>query len=66
MMSILVTFIVPSTCYLLGEAIANALWGEAFPCHARAVNMKALGIIKNNLSETLLLAKQPFLGRSPP
>ncbi|PNF14352.1 Androgen-dependent TFPI-regulating protein [Cryptotermes secundus] len=26
--SILITFIVPSACYLLGEVIANALWGK--------------------------------------
>jgi hypothetical protein len=48
LMNILVTFIIPSACYLLGEAIANALWGETFPCYARAVEMKAEGIIKNN------------------
>jgi hypothetical protein len=47
-MNILVTFIVPHACYLLGEAIATALWGKTFPCHARAVKIKALKIIKNN------------------
>jgi hypothetical protein len=63
-MSILTTFIVPSACYLLGEAIANALWGKTFLCHARAVKMKALEIIKNNLSEISSLAKQHSLSHS--
>jgi hypothetical protein len=28
LMNVLVTFIVPSACYLLGEKMANVIWGE--------------------------------------
>jgi hypothetical protein len=28
LMNVLVTFIVPSACYLLGEKTANVIWGE--------------------------------------
>jgi hypothetical protein len=48
----LFTFLVPGACYLFGEAIANALWGETFSCNAGAVEMEAVRKIKNNLNET--------------
>jgi hypothetical protein len=47
-MNTLLTFLVPGACYLLGEAISNALWGETFPCHAGVVEMKAVRKIKND------------------
>ncbi|XP_021932812.1 androgen-dependent TFPI-regulating protein-like [Zootermopsis nevadensis] len=38
LMNVVTTFIVPGVCYLLGEAIASALWGETLSCHARVVS----------------------------
>jgi len=38
MMNVLTTTIVPSACYLLGEAVANTLWGETLSCHAGVIS----------------------------
>jgi hypothetical protein len=60
-MSVLLSLIVPSAYYLLGETIANALWGEAFPCYARALKMKAFGIITKILVKPALSDLEPSL-----
>jgi hypothetical protein len=60
-MSTAVTFIVPAACYLLGEAIANALWGETFPCYAGVLQVSAVGGISETPSS---LAEQTFFSHS--